>query len=93
MVLVLKYFKIDCEYGNKLILNDSGITSSEWFYNKKSINIYPARPLAAKSQDGPLCRYEGCSIRKPYHIFLDSVRKMNYWDVNITTVEQLLQTP
>ena len=54
-----------CEFGNKLILNKSGITSSEWLSTiKMSCNVYPVRSLPGRSQDGPLCRHNGCSRRE-----------------------------
>lgn len=55
----------ECEYGNKFILNKSGITSSEWLsIVKMSCNVYPVRSLPGRSQDGPLCRHEGCKRRE-----------------------------
>ena len=52
----------DYPKGNKVIINKTGITSSEWVSMiKMSSNLYPVRSIPGRSQDGTQCRLITCT--------------------------------
>ena len=73
----------DFPKGNKIIINKTGLTSSEWVYMiKMSSNHYPVRAIPGRSQDGTQCRLNSCTEKESLAHILCRCSKGNGLQIN-----------